>query len=751
MLERVARWSYVHRWKMLVIWIVALVGIGVLGAKAGGDYSNNFSLPGAESQKAYDILKDRFPSRSGDTADIVFKATAGVTDPGVRAKMESLFTQVAALPNVDAVLSPFSEGGARNISQGGQVAFAEVQFDVRAADVPKPVVDKLIAEAEATQGPGLQVDLGGPVIQFAEFEPPGGAEVVGLLAAVLILLITFGSLLAMGLPILTALFGIGIGLSLVLVFANFITVPNFTPQVASMIGIGVGVDYALFIVTRYRQHLHEGHDPELSTVMAIATSGRAVIFAGTTVVISLLGILLMGFNFVQGIAVGGAAAVFVTMIASVTLLPAVLGFVGRNIDRFRVPGRRHEARPQEQSMWYRWSRLIQRRPAVAGGIGLILMGLLIVPFFSLRLGSADAGNGPETRTSRRAYDLLSEGFGPGFNGPFLLVAELPGPQGMAVLNQLTDTLSRTENVAFVTPPQPNPSGNAAIITVFPKTSPQDVATDKLVHTLREQVVPQVTSGTGVQVFVGGITATFTDFANKIGQRMPILFAVVIGLSFLLLMAVFRSLLVPLKAAVMNLLSIGAAYGVVVTIFQWGWLKGVIGIDKAGPIESWAPMMLFTILFGLSMDYEIFLLSRIREEYLRTKDNALSVANGVAVTGRVITAAAAIMIAVFLSFVIGFDDRAIKLFGLGMAVAILVDATLVRMVLVPATMELLGDANWWFPKWLDRIVPRLSVERDSGAMIEAEAKRVIETGRAHDAGATEVGEPVGASSDGSRDA
>ncbi|HEX9312087.1 MAG TPA: MMPL family transporter, partial [Actinomycetota bacterium] len=558
----------------------------------------------------------------------------------------------------------------------------------------------------------------------AQQEPPGGAELVGVIAAIIILLITFGSVLAMGIPILSALFGIGIGVSLVFVFANWISVPNFTAQIASMIGIGVGIDYALFIVTRYRQGLHEGRDPQEATIVALTTAGRAVIFAGTIVVISLLGLLLMGFAFVQGIAVGAAAAVFATMLASITLIPAILGFVGRNIDKLHIPRLRRTENVSSQGFWFRWSRLIQRRPIVTGLIGLISLVLLAVPLFSMRLGAADAGNDPTHLSTRRAYDLLSEGFGPGFNGPLLLAARIPGQQGLQVLGDLRRDIQGTPGVAAVTPPFPNATMDAAVMRIYPTTAPQDSATTDLVRTLRDRMIPQATRGTGVQVLIDGETAFFVDFAAKIGQRLPILIGVVILLSFVLLMMVFRSIVVPLKAAVMNLLSIGAAYGVIVAVFQWGWGAHLIGVDKQGPIESWVPMMMFTILFGLSMDYEIFLLSRVREEYLRTRDNGLAVANGVASTGRVITAAAAVMIAVFMSFVVGFDLRQVKEIGLGLAIAILVDATLVRMVLVPATMELLRDANWWFPRWMQRRVPRIGVE-GAPEELDAELARLTE--------------------------
>jgi RND superfamily putative drug exporter len=488
-----------------------------------------------------------------------------------------------------------------------------------------------------------------------------------------------------------------------------------------MIGIGVGIDYALFIVTRYRQHLHQGMDPERSLAVALTTSGRAVVFAGIIVVISFLGILLMGFPFVEGIAVGGAAAVAVTMLASITLLPALIGFVGQNIDRLHIPRLRRLETTGRQSFWFRWSRVIQRRPWATGLVGLAVLVTLTIPLFSIRLGLADAGNDPEHLTTRRAYDLLSSGFGPGFNGPLILATEVSGPQDLQILGSVAQAVGSTPGVAFVSPPIPNDPTNptAAIVTVYPTTSPQSEETEDLVRRLRRDVIPRTTGVGGPDVLVGGFTAAGVDFTILSGQRLPLLIGAVIAVSFLLLLLVFRSLLVPLKAAIMNLLSIGAAYGVIVAVFQWGWLGDLVGIGKPGPFEAWAPMMLFTILFGLSMDYEIFLLSRIREEYVRTRDNNLSVAHGVATTGRVITAAAAIMIAVFLSFVLGFDIRQIKLVGLGLAVAVLVDATIVRMVLVPATMELLGNANWWLPRWLARVVPRVSVEREPTPVLEQE--------------------------------
>jgi RND superfamily putative drug exporter len=515
--------------------------------------------------------------------------------------------------------------------------------------------------------------------------------------------------LAAGLPIMTALFGIGTGIAFVQLAANGLAMPDFTNQAVAMIGIGVGIDYALLIVTRYRQALHDGRDPESAVVLALDTAGRSVLFAGTTVVIAVLGMLLIDVPAVRGLAIGIALGVFMTMLAALTLLPAVLGFVGRNVDKFGLPNRKRAEGDVEGTFWQRWSQLIQRRPWPFAIAGLTVLLVLAIPVLSMRLAFADAGNRPTSDTTRVAYDMVSEGFGPGFNGPLLLAAEMPGGEAdLATLDGLTGQLNETPGIAFATPPQPNEAGDAAIIQVFPTTSPQSEETANLVDTLREDVVPAATAGTDVDVLVGGITAGAVDYSDYTAEQLPVFIGAVLVLSFLLLMVVFRSLLVPLKAVIMNLLSIGAAYGAIVAVFQWGWFKDLLGVSKSGPVEAWAPMMLFAIVFGLSMDYEVFLLSRMREEYDRHGDNAVAVADGLAVTARVITAAAAIMVFVFGAFILG-SDRAIKLFGFGLAFAVLLDATVVRLVLVPATMELLGDRNWWIPRWLDRILPVVHVE------------------------------------------
>jgi RND superfamily putative drug exporter len=509
---------------------------------------------------------------------------------------------------------------------------------------------------------------------------------------------------------MTALFGIGIGLAAVKLLANVVSMPDFASQLASMIGIGVGIDYALFIVTRYRQLLHDGYDAETSVVIAIKTSGKAVLFAGCTVVISLLGMFLMGLSFVNGLAIGAALAVLITMCASVTLLPAVLGFVGHKIDSLALPWAK-KTTTTERNVWYRWSRFVQAHPAPMAIIGLVVLASLSIPVFSIQLGNSDQGNLPTEQTARKAYDLLSKGFGPGFNGQILVAIKVPDNAAGAKLPAVAAAIAKTKGVAFASPAIWQPGSHVGIVSIFPTTSPQDQRTVDTIDRLRKDTLPPAVAGTGLQAHVGGVTALFEDVSTILGQRLFLFIGGVLALSFLLLLAVFRSVFVPLKAVIVNLLSIGASYGLLVLIFQDGYGASLIGVGKKGPIESFVPMMMFAILFGLSMDYEVFLLSRIKEEYDRTKDNGTAVADGLSYTARVITAAAAIMVCVFGSFIFG-DNRVIKEFGFGLAVAVLIDATIVRMILVPATMELLGDANWWIPNWLGKLIPAIHIEGEA---------------------------------------
>jgi RND superfamily putative drug exporter len=695
-LARLARSCFRHRRLVVLAWIVALAGLSAGANAAGEAWSQSFRLAGTDSQAAADVLASRFPAQAGGSSDIVFSAPAGVNDPAIRQRMEAVFTAAAAVPNVTGVGSPFDPAGAAQISSDGTIAYAVVHLDVDGLKIPTGTKDALTSLVAHAGGNGLQVEGGGQI--FRSRPGLGNSELIGLLAAVVILLLAFGSLLAMGLPILTALFGIGAGFAVVGLVSHLTSVPDFATQLAAMIGLGVGIDYALFIVTRYRQGLHDGMSPEDATVTALDTAGRAVLFAGTTVVISLLGMLLIGITFMGGLGVASAGVVAVTMVASITLLPALLGFVGRHIDKLRIPGT-GKPRPASTTAGYRWAHFLQRHPVPFAVLGLLTLLFAALPVFSIRLGSSDESNSPTTETTRRAYDLEAQGFGAGASGPLLLAASMGSSADLPVLQRLVDTLAKEPGVALATPPRPNQAGNAAIIQVIPTTSSQDARTVELIGHLRHDVIPAAVAGTDVQVHVGGVTAAFDDIASKLQGRLPLFIGVVLALSFLLLMVVFRSILVPLKAVIMNLLSIGASYGVMVAVFQWGWGKDLIGLGKTGPIESFLPMMMFAILFGLSMDYEVFLLTRMKEEYDRNgHDNREAVASGLAATARVITAAATIMVCVFGSFVFG-DQRVIKEFGLGLAVAVFMDATVVRMILVPAAMELLGDTNWWFPKWL----------------------------------------------------
>jgi RND superfamily putative drug exporter len=705
-----ATWCTGHRKTVIIGWIIALVGIGAISGSVGSNFSEEFKLPASDSQEAFDLLETNFPEQSGDTATIVYRADGGVESPAVKRKMESVFQQVEREPHVSEVASPYEKGGAGAVSDDGRIAYATAQFDVTTDKLGDGEVKDIITTARAADGKGLQVDLGGQPVEEARAEEEADSSfMIGLLAAVVVLLLTFGSFVAMGLPILTALFALGVGLSVVTLGTHVFDTAEFAPQLALMIGLGVGIDYALFILTRFRNGLDEGLDKREAAIHAVDTAGRAVLFAGITVMISLMGMLLLGINFLYGVAMSAAVAVLFTMIAALTLLPALLSLAGSWVDRLRIPGLGGRSTSiDENSRWFRWSRLVQRNPWPAALLSGALLLALCIPTLSLRLGSNDAGTDPAGTTTRAAYDLLAEGFGPGFNGPFSIVAALPEKGEDAVLTDLKKTLEQEKGVASTTDVTMNEAENTGVFQLYPKTSPQSVATTDLLDHIRGVVIPAAEQGTGAQVHVGGITAIFEDFGTAISDKLPLFIGVVVLLSALLLMIVFRSILVPLKAIVMNLLSIGAAFGLIVAVFQWGWAASVIGIDGTGPIISFFPIFLFSIVFGLSMDYEVFLMSRIHEEWEHTHDATAAVTRGLALTGRVITAAAAIMVTVFASFMIG-EDRIIKLFGLGLASAVLIDAVIIRSVLVPAIMQIFGTRAWIFPAWLDRILPRLHVE------------------------------------------
>jgi putative drug exporter of the RND superfamily len=688
--------------------------VAVLGGwqSAGSAYSNNFSLGDTGSQRAADLLKSRFPAQSGDRDQIVVRAARGVSDPAVRARVSAMLARVSRLAHVAQVASPYAADGRGQVSADGRTAFATVLFDERADLLPLDAIRKVVSTAKEARTNGLQVELGGQAVQQTEVAEPGSLTGIGVLAAVIVLLVSFGSFLAMGLPVVTALFGLGTGAGLIGLGTHVIDMANFSLELAAMIGLGVGIDYALFILTRYREIYGEnGGDVREAVLLAMDTSGRAVLFAGATVVIALLGMFALGVSFLYGLAVAAVVAVLLVLAASVTLLPALLTFFGRRVGQ---PGRiarllsrrRRASRAARIGFWARWIGAIQRRPVVAVVGATALMLTLAAPALWLRLGSSDAGNNPSSFSSRHAYDLLAQGFGPGFNGPLSVVVDLPAGAGPAALAPLREGLQRTPDVASVSPPRLNAAGDTAVISVYPRSSPQSTATTRLVKRLRNDVIPPLARQAHAAVYVGGATAIFIDFSGVLSSKLWLFIAVVVALSALLLAVVFRSLVIPLQAAVMNLLSIGAALGVIVAVFQFGWFPGV----SSGPIEAFLPVLMFAIVFGLSMDYEVFLVSRIHEEWTRQRDSTAAVRDGLIETGRVISAAAAVMVVVFASFILG-GQRVIELFGLGLAGAVFLDALVIRCILLPAVLQLLGDRTWAFPRWLDRRLPRLALEHE----------------------------------------
>ncbi len=708
MLVRLADWCFRQRRMVVVLWIAALAAGFALASSFGGETRQDYFQPGSESQAAAQTLEATFPQRAGDTVHVVFHSEDGFSSAGVRTRAEQVLGDLATDPHVVGVAGPFDVSGASQVSQDGRTAYAAVVLDQTADEYTPARARALIEPVLAAGDETLQVEASGPVAALSQTTPAGG-EGIGLIAAALILLFTFGSAVAMGLPLLTAVFGLGMSLALGELLRRVVDVPDWATATAAMVGIGVGIDYALLIVTRYRTSLAEGTDPRHATLTAIGTAGRAVVFAGLTVVVAMLGILLVGQPALAGFAFTASLFVLVTMVASLTLLPALLGFAGRNIERLHVPlvGRNRHA--YDTTRWYRWSRFVQRRPWFAAIGGLAVLLALAAPLLGMRLGFPDAQNDPPASTTHQAYDLLADGFGPGFAAPMLVTVQGASGRGLlASSNAVGTELGAVDGVARVTAPVLNDAGDTAVLTVVPTTSPQDEATEDLVDTLRDTAIPEAIAGTDLTVAVGGMVAANLDSTRGVAERLPLFFGGVLLVSFVLLMMVFRSLVVPLKAVIMNLLASAAAFGVLTVAVSGGALGDLVGIPQATPVPILLPIGIFAILFGLSMDYEVFLLSRIKEEYDRTGDNALAVADGLAMSARVITAGAAVMITVFLSFVLGHDVYA-KMFGIGLAAAVLIDATVVRMVLVPATMELLGDRNWWLPAWLDRLLPNLRFE------------------------------------------
>jgi RND superfamily putative drug exporter len=709
-LGRLGRFAYRNRGKTILAWVAALVLSAGLSMAFGGEFFADYSAPGSDSSKAQQLLEDKFPAQSGDTVDVVVRAEGGAD--AAKPAVESLIADLGAVPHVASIEDPYETPG--GISPDGRTIVSHIKLDVvNPVDMPIADSERMLEIADGTTTSDFEVALGGQSVTNAEATEIG-SEGLGIGAAALILLVTFGTIVAAGLPIIVAIAGLAVSSMLTGLLIAFIDAPDWSTSLATMMGIGIGIDYALLMVTRFREWRAAGLEPEAATTATLDTAGRAVMVAGTTVVISMLGLFAMGLSFMRGAALVTILGVLVVMLASITLFPALLGYFGKRIDRLRLP-LPHRTEPhmavgghvEPSGPWLWWSRLIERHKFIAAAGGVAILLVLAAPFLDVRFGFPDAGNNAETTSTRTAYDLLADGFGPGANGPLLLAAEVPNGDTSA-LDTLTTSLEGTPGVAAVTPAQLNEAGDTAVLTVIPTTGPQDKATDDLVTLLRDTTIPDALDGTGTQVFVGGVTATSIDSTENIASRIPLLIGGVVALSMLLLLVSFRSIMISVKAAVMNLLSVAAAYGVVALVLEGGWAGQLVGIDTPTPLPAFVPVLMFAVLFGLSMDYEVFLVSRMREAWTRTADNHRAIVEGLAGTGRVITAAAAIMVAVFAAF-IPSPDVVLKVIGVGMAAAIFIDATVVRMLLVPAVMHVLGKANWWMPAWLDRRIPELAIE------------------------------------------
>ncbi|MFI9613010.1 MMPL family transporter [Streptomyces sp. NPDC052023] len=696
-----ARWCYRHRLVVLVLWVGALFGLGFTATTAGTDYANVFSLPNTDSKRAYDLMEKAFPESAGDTDTVVWKVEEGtVRDAEVRSRIEPALAGIGRMDGVGQVAGPYAgERGAAQISRDGRIAYAQITFTEQANAVPMELIEDVVQSAQRAERDGLQVELGGQAIARTQEPPTGTAELVGIAAAAIVLFLAFGSLFAMLLPIVVAIFGVGTGMLSTMLLSHATNVPDVAPLLGSLIGLGVGIDYALFIVTRHRRGILRGTKPEEAAVTALNTSGRAVLFAGGTVCIALAGMLVMNLRFLDGVVIATSLTVVFSVLAAVTLLPALLGLLGMRVLSRRQRHRLAHAGPEPEEASgpaARWSAYVQRRPRAIAALALVVMAVLSLPVLSIRLGATDQGNHQETQTTRQAYDLLAEGFGPGFNGPLQVVVDGTAPDA------LVSRIESTGGVAQVAALPP--ANDVTVIQVVPATAPQSEETDRLIDVLRDEVIP----ASGAEAHVGGVTAVFKDFASVTGDRLPYFVATIIALGFLLLLVAFRSLVVPLTAALMNLIAAAASFGVLVAIFQWGWGTELLGIGKEGPITAFLPVIMLSLLFGLSMDYQVFLVSRMHEEWVHTKDNARAVRVGLAETSRVINCAALIMICVFSAFVLSGDMEG-AMAGIGLAAAVALDAFILRTALVPAAMHLLGKANWWLPAGLEKRLPHLAVE------------------------------------------
>ncbi|QLE74106.1 MMPL family transporter [Streptomyces rectiverticillatus] len=706
-----ARWCLRRRFAVIVLWIVALAGTAAAATLTGPVYSNDYAVPGTEAARAGALLEAGFPGRGGDDTIVWHTDRGTVRAAAVEQRMTETLRDVAALPGVESVSGPYSgPDGAARISPDGHTAYASVTF-TSPGDPGKELVHQVVETARSAADGDLEVALGGTGI--ATGEAPSGhlSEIIGIAVAAVVLFVVFGSLAASLLPIATALVGVGTAYMGTQLLGHVMTVADFAPMLGTLIGLGVGIDYALFIVTRHRKGLRAGLPVAVAAERAVATTGRAVVFAGGTVCVALLGMLILRLSFLNGVALAASLTVVLTVAASITLLPALLGVIGDRALSRRERRRLADSGPRPElptGLAARWSAFVERHPKLLGAVAAAVMLVLALPTFSLHLGTSDQGNNPASSTTRQAYDMLGRGFGPGVNGPLTLVADLDSAADRLAFTEIPDALRHTEGVASASPAQVNPSGDTGVISVVPTTSPQSRDTSDLVDRLRGTVLPKATAGTGVDVQVGGMTASYDDFAGIILGKLPLFVGTVVGLGCLLLLLAFRSIGIPLKAAVMNIAAVASSFGIVVAIFQWGWGAEFLGLGGAGPIEPFLPVVMVSVLFGLSMDYQVFLVSRMYEEWLATRDNTRAVRVGLAETSRVINSAAVIMISVFLAFVLS-GDRVIAMFGIGLAAAVALDAFVLRTLLVPALMHMLGGANWWLPAWLERRLPRISIE------------------------------------------
>ena len=713
-MARWARWCFTHRKTVVIGWLLALIVVAGLSKAVGTSFNTNFSLPGTDSQAAATLLTTNFPSASGEGDQVVFQATNGTTikSAPVRTAVTAALAKVSAVPGVEAVASPYAKAGAAQISRGGTIAFARVTWDTPAAKVTTAEAGSLIKAAESADSADVRVSLQGQSISNSERPSVGFSVGVAIVAALAILLIVFGgALLASLMPLVTAGLALVIGISLVGLLSHAVGISSVSTELAVLIGLGVGVDYGLFLISRHRRAVKDGLSYEDAAAQAVRTSGRTVLLAGLTVVIALLGQFALGVTFLYGLSISSAIAVALTMATSLTFLPAMLGFLGP-----RVLSRRERAalasgrtpKAEGSGFWFRWARLVEARRVLVALGSLAVVAAIALPIFGLRLGSSDASTDPPGWTTHQAYTALAQGFGPGFSGPLEVVASVRTPADVTAFDRLLAATADTSGVASVTPAVTSPNGKVVLATVYPTTSPQAEQTTDLVNHLRADLIPQAEHGTSLAVHVGGVTATNIDFSHVLTDKLPLFIIVVVVLAFVLLMAVFRSLLIPLVASVMNLLSVGAAFGALNAVFNWGWGSSLIGLSGTGPVDAFIPVLMFSVLFGLSMDYEVYLLSRIQEEWLRQRDNHLAVTIGQAKSGAIIAAAAGIMIVVFGSFMLG-DYRILQEFGFGLGFSVLVDALLIRSLLVPALMHLIGPANWALPRWLDRVLPDLAIE------------------------------------------